>query len=151
MISFSTTVYIENKGPHEIYNWWLNLDNRKYIQWHKEHLFWEWSKEKSSCGTLGSKLRFGEIINNRIILFRGKVSGLKENRFIEFTHDYMPVKVHFNIEPYGEGSYFHYNLSIGFSGAFGNLLDIFLRIGFPRKHFGEALLKHVHEENNSIP
>ena len=71
--------------------------------------------------------------------------------YIQFKQTFFPVIVNFILNSENHGCIFNYGLKIGFNGLFSKIFDFIISKIFSRNSFGKSLIRHIHEEINSIP
>ena len=150
MIKIETKFDIENITPHEVFQWWLNLDNRKYTRWCPEHKQWKWKTKENDKITVGDTLILKEKIDKYNLGFIGKLTQLRLNEYLQFKHSFLPIEISFLFSPTEKGANVHYQLKIGFSGFLWRLIDLLLKWLYLNKNFELTLINHVQKEHRLI-
>ena len=105
-----------NVSPEDIFEWLSNLD-KNYRDWHQDHVKWEFRGGFHE----GSICYCEELIHGNLHRMKGRITKLRENRFVEFRFNFPTSLIcpggSFTIEPDENGSTFVATLSFRFAGV----------------------------------
>ncbi|MED4461086.1 hypothetical protein [Metabacillus fastidiosus] len=148
MITYSDTAFV--KAPaSEIINWFLEMDEEQYMNWHKDHKAFRLVNETKGVGrTCYSE----EYLGSFLLKATYKLTVLFENRFLIFELGFpfslLKGTCHFKLEEQADGTVMTALITLG--GKF-DLFDPFIQKIMNKFLFkDESLLSHTKEEREYI-
>ena len=151
MITLTTNAIVKNKTPSQVYHWWTNLNNAKYVDWHEEHLKWEWKpSNENNVIEVGYKVFIREKIKNIDFKFWGKLVSVRKDNYLSFKHSFLPLAFSLTFDDIDNGTRVTWKMDAGFSGTLGKILDFFLSNIYFSEPKKQLIYKHIAEEHQLL-
>lgn len=143
-----TKILVLNKTPKEIFSYMLNLNNNKYLKWHKDHL--EYSLVKQTANGLGSVFYFDEKMGGKLrVKYKWELIEMETNKKL-FTkaQSFIPIYLLLTFNKQAEGTLVTHELQIGYKK--NKLINwVIKKIGFGSKN-QKIVHEHAIEEFKNL-
>lgn len=145
-MSVVVVVTVNGKSPQELYEFMLNLDREKYLDWHKDHK--DFKIVKHDPQIIGSIFYFEEFIGKKKINYNWKIISLKQNeKMILKAEHFYDVTLELTFTKSNENTIVTHALRFGLGNHF---LDFFVRKMFLTDTFRKNMQQHAEEEFKTL-
>ena len=151
MLTITTTFTVPNLTPRGAVNWWLNLNNDTYRQWHPDHRAWTWHRRNGSPVARGTAVTFHETFGRFDLKVKAKLVELDPAGYLKFSVKGAPATFSFTYEMTSGGeTRVTYRSDMGFASWPGRILDPLINRLYPKEEYGALITSHVKEEHRLI-
>lgn len=151
MLEIITKIIIKGKSPQQIFDWMLNLNQERYLEWHPTaHKSYRRIKETENF--VGSIIYFEETLGDFRVNYKWEVVDLKtDNLILMKAKIFYPVYLSLSFLATNKDTEVIHQLRIGFSfKGLEKIFDWFVRkFIFTEKKIG-ALERHAMEEFKNL-
>lgn len=151
MITIVTKIFVNKKTPEQIYNWLLNLDYERYIQWHPT-AHKDFKRIYINKNITGSIFYFDEFIGKLRVNYKWEIIKTKQNKLI-FTKakSVFPIYLLISLDNMFGGTEVTHDLRIGFKFiGIANLVDLFANSFILTFREKQAIHQHAKEEFTNL-
>ena len=138
-IILTTEILVLGKTPKEIFSYMLNLDNNKYLKWHKDHL--EYKLVKQTVDGLGSIFYFDEEMGGKLrVKYKWELIEMETNKkLLTKAQSIIPIYLLLTFEIQNGGTLVSHQLQLGYKKY--NLINWLIK----KLKFGTKNQRIVHE------
>jgi hypothetical protein len=150
MIYCITEIFVRDKSASQVFDWIVNLDQERYLQWHPDHTVYR--IEKTTNEYLGSTVYYEQILNGPGANFEWKVIDIEENEHILYKARFIyPIYLSLSMEDIEGGVEVTHSLLLGFvAKGFEKPLDWFVGKFIFTAEAAQASHRHAHEEFKNL-
>jgi hypothetical protein len=146
-MSIISIITVNGKTPQELYEFMLNLDKKKYLDWHKDHKDFKIIKQEPAI--VGSIFYFEEYVGKTKVNYDWEIASLKPNEKIILKAKYfydITLELIFT-ESGKNNTVVTHNLKFGSGNGFS---DYFVKKIFLTETFRKVMQKHAEEEFKAL-